>query len=280
MHPTVLAILLLLRSDAAQDDLASKTLEKLNSYRQAAGLKAVVLDADLSKACLAHAQYITKHLNPAKAKEFNPHVEDPRLAAYTKEGQKAAKNSLISAYFGKPNPLGAGDSFMAGLFHRVPLLHPDLERVGFAHVQTKANWGVIVLDSKSGRRTRSAEAAPPVNYPVDQQANVPLAFSQNEIPNPIPPEGRGQRAGFPITVTFPESAKVTQATAVLKDGSGREVAGWLSSPEKPAFKPHFQNNTICLIPKAQLRPKTTYQVAVTAQVNGKAWQRTWRFTTK
>jgi hypothetical protein len=280
MYATVLPIVLLLAGDTGADDLARKALEKINAYRQAAGLKPVVLDPKLSKGCLAHARYIVKHFDPAKAASFNPHVEDPHLEGYTEEGKKTARQAEIQAYFGKRDPAAAVDSFMTGLFHRIGMIRPDLERVGFAHVHSKGNWGIVVLNAKGGRNPRSANAGKVVVYPADQQTNVPRAFSEKEIPNPIPAEGRGQSAGFPITITFPEKVKVTRATAVLKEADGKVVPVWFSSPEKPASRPELQFNTVCLIAKAQLQPKTKYQVTVTARVDGKPWSRTWTFTTK
>ena len=44
-------------------------------------------------------------------------------------------------------------------------------------------------------------------YPVDGQAEVPLAFPANEVPDPIP-QAKGRAAGYPITVTFPARSRI------------------------------------------------------------------------
>jgi hypothetical protein len=135
----------------------------------------------------------------------------------------------------------------------------------------------VVLDDQGGRE-RKGKGHKPVVFPGEKAEDVPREFAGNEMPDPLPAEGRGKKAGFPITVTFAENVRVTKASATLKE-KNKTIDGWLSSPEKPAYTRAFQRNTICLIPKAPLRPKTTYQVTATATVNGVKWTRTWSFTT-
>jgi len=118
--------------------------------------------------------------------------------------------------------------------------------------------------------------APVVLYPADGQKDVPLAFSP-EIPDPIP-ESADKRAGYPVTAIFSEGALVKDVKASLKDADGREVAVWLSTPEKPAAA-DYQRNTVGLIAQEPLKPATTSTVAIAARVTGKPWLRTWSFTT-
>jgi hypothetical protein len=274
-----LPLLVALCAPAADaDDVAAKTVEKLNAYRTAAGLKPVVLDPKLTAGCLAHAQYLAKNVNPRK-NPANPHEEKKDLPGYSEEGEKTAMRAAVNFSFGKALGPESIDEFMSCFFHRISLIRPDLVRVGQARVifgAEKDCWNV--LDAKGGREPGEASKET-VCYPGDKQMNVPLMFAMNEAPNPIPAEGRKNRAGFPITVTFPEDAKVEGGELVLRDSAGKDVSGWFSSPEKPAFRPEYQYNTLALIPKVALRAKTTYTATVTAKVDGKDWTRTWTFTT-
>jgi hypothetical protein len=69
-------------------------------------------------------------------------------------------------------------------------------------------------------------------------------------------------------------------TATLQDGAKKELAVWLSTPDKPAGgHGQFQRVTICLIAQAPLKPNTTYTVNVKAMVNKKEWSESWSFTT-
>ena len=67
-------------------------------------------------------------------------------------------------------------------------------------------------------------------YPAPDQTGVPLHFPiGGEEPNPIP-ESRTGKAGYPITVFFPEDQPLQSASAILTDGTSREVAVWFSAP--------------------------------------------------
>lgn len=171
-------------------------------------------------------------------------------------------------------PLAAIDGWMASLFHRVPILDPSLKQVGLGYAKG-GKWGwVCLLDVISGRggggKTRG-----PVLYPVAKQADVPLRFG-GEIPNPIPDDGDKQ-AGYPITVTFGDGVRVKDVVATLKEGN-RPIEVWLSTPEKPADA-RYQRNTICLIAKDPLKPRTAYTVTVQANAGGKPFAQTWTFST-
>ena len=112
-----------------------------------------------------------------------------------------------------------------------------------------------------------------------KQKDVPIAFPGNEIPDPIP-ESKQIAAGYPITLTFPITAKIKNASGTLKL-DGKSLPIWFSSPEKPANPqyPYYQGSTINIIAHDVLKPKSTYEVEVSATVNGKAWSKRWTFTT-
>jgi hypothetical protein len=279
MYTAALSVLLTLACAQARDDAAARTVARINAHRKAAGLQPVELDAKLSKGCVAHAKYLARYFDPTKASNFNPHVEDPQKAGYTKEGEAAGQSSVIHFRLGDADPVDSVNELMGGFFHRMSMIRPDLKRVGFGMVKYQGRRCWIVIDTKSDVQGRGEGFRQPVLYPSDNQKDVPPAFTQNETPNPIPIEGRKMKPGFPITVMFPIGAKVEDAKAVLKDAAGKEVASWVSTPEKPAIRPEFQYNAVCLIPKNRLRAGSTYKVTATAQVDGKEWKQTWSFQT-
>jgi hypothetical protein len=278
MH--VAFLLFALYAPAAETDGdAAQAVARLNTVRAAAGLKPVTLDANLSAGCLSHAKYLAKNVHPLKGAPANPHDESKDLAGYTKEGEQAGHMAEIS-YSRGSNAFGAEviDEFLNCFYHRIAFIRPDLARFGFAQVRfgDKECW--MVLNARSGREP-GEDSSQTIAYPADKQKNIPLLFTEHESPDPIPPEGKNNRAGFPITVTFPDTAKVEGADLILRDSKGKDVEGWFSSPEKPAGKRELQYNTVALIPKAPLRVRTTYTATVTATVDGKEWRKTWVFTT-
>jgi uncharacterized protein YkwD len=253
------------------NELIAKALERFNFFRKTAGVNPVTLDPVLYKGCDAHAKYLIRNIDHPTIAGWRGDQELPDLPGYTPEGREAATTAYVQ--FDRTDPLGPLDLFMALLYFRLHVLDTDLQRIGLAIAKHETKGWVCVLDVLRGRGSNKV-----ICYPIPNQKDVPLEFT-GEVPDPIP-EAKGKPAGFPITVTFPRGQSVKQVSAVLKEeSSGKEVEHWLSTPEKPASLPQAQQNTICLIAKRPLVSGTTYLVAIKAQVHGKGWEKTWRFTT-
>jgi len=261
----------------AAGSLAPQALAYVNQFRQHAGLPAVVLDADLSRACRKHVNYLVQNYDHPKVKGLGAHEEDDALPGFSEEGRRAGKASVITQGFNYP--LSSIDSWMATLYHRLPLLDPRLVRIGASSAHGPRMGWVSVLDASTGKSPGNFQK--PVIYPVDGQRDVPLAFpAGGEVPDPIPDDKDG-RAGYPITVTFPSGKKLVNAAGSVQDGQGRNVPVWFSSPEKPA-NPNFvrhQANTICMIAQDPLQANTVYRVRVQVNVDGQPWEKAWSFTT-
>ncbi len=264
---TALLLILLAQTDAE----TARVIERLNLHRKNAGLELVAPDPWLSKGCAAHAEYLVKNVDQPSAQGLGLHQEDPKLPGYTKEGERAGKAAVI--FLGRDGP-DAIEGWMGSLLHRIPLLQSRLRKVGYGAAAGGPAQTTCVLDATNG--LGAGKDVPVVLYPAPDQKDVPLAFSP-EIPDPLP-ESADKKAGYPITAIFAEGALVKDVKAVLKDASGQEVAVWLSTPEKPAAA-DYQRNTVGLIPKGPLKPATTYTATLSARVTGKAWTRTWTFTT-
>jgi uncharacterized protein YkwD len=266
-----------------EDDADSKSiwalqaLDKLNAIRKLAGLTPVALDPQLSRHCLAHAHYLAMNQGHPATAGLGAHDEDLSLPGATEEGRKAGKASNIA--IGDYVPLHGIDSWMATLYHRVPMLEPNLRTVGWACVRSGKHGWVTVLNVHAGRER--GDRPHPVFYPAPDQSGVPLHFPIfGEEPNPIPADKTG-RAGYPITAFFPHMMPLLSASAILTDSAGKEVPVWFSSAEEPANAKFVKNqgNTVCLIPKEPLRPKATYQVLLRGRRGEDGWQKSWQFTT-
>jgi uncharacterized protein YkwD len=255
---------------ADREALAKAVLEQVNGHRKLAGLAPVALDAGLTKGCRAHADYLVRNAGDPSTEGLGGHDEDPKLPGYSEEGRRAGKASDIAF---DVEPLGAVPDWMATFFHRVPLLDPELRRVGFGAAKGEKNGWVVVLDVSSGRGSSTV-----VVCPADGQKDVPLAYHAGERPDPVP-QSKDRKAGYPVTVMFPRGAVVKDVTARLVDDRGREVAAWVSTPEQTVDR-DLQRNQVCLIAKQPLQPGTGYTVTVTAQVDGVEWKQTWKFTTR
>ena len=252
---------------------AGQMVKRLNDVRAIAGLAPVTLDADLSLGCRNHARYLALNPRHPATQGLGAHKEDAKLPGATPQGAKAGMAADIA--LGDIEPLHALDGWMATLYHRIPLLDPHLQRIGFGCARGEMLGWITVLDVKSGKA--EGKLSSPILYPVDGQKGVPLAFPPREIPNPLP-EDAGIRAGYPITATFDWKAPLLMAAGSLEDERGQVVPCWFSSQESPANPKHGQS-TACLIPKTPLAPNTSYRVAMSGTWKGALWKKKWQFTT-
>jgi uncharacterized protein YkwD len=129
-------------------DLDERLLARVNSLRKAAGLSTVRLDSELSGGCQAHARYLALNAKHASGQGMAVHREDDTLAGATPEGARAAKGAVIAVVL---DPVTCVDGWMSTLYHRIPMLAPNLERIGFGHARVGARKWACVLDTVNGR---------------------------------------------------------------------------------------------------------------------------------
>jgi len=231
----------------------------------------VTLDAKLSKGCMEHASYMRLNKDSDAIVGLNAHQQRPNLRGASADG--AACGKAADLFFGVSNLEVAVDGWMAGLYHRRPILSPTLARigVGYSKLPDGSYMAALMFVDENGV---DVSAKWPVAYPADNQAGVPLEFG-GEVPNPVP---GGARAGYPITLQFPPYDKLTGVHARLVDERGKDVAFFLSDPEHPATS-FGQYGVVCLIPKLPLHPESRYEVRVDATWKGKAGTWRWSLTT-
>jgi uncharacterized protein YkwD len=252
--------------------MVQRALDRLNEIRKWAGLKPVRLDDEGSKACAAHAAYLARHLDRTP----NLRVDDERddLPGYTPEGRAIARHSGIRLG-GGAGPRDAIDWILASVLNRHLALNPATQTVSLgAAQQSPRGWIWVVGLSPNWRRDPAHLAT---HYPGKDQKDVPLYFGR-EVSELVPGQPKDHVAGFAITANFFPRSMVRRVSARLSGPEGKEVACWLSSPEKPL--PGTGNYAqILLVPKQALLPATTYTARFSAVVDGRPWSETWRFTT-
>lgn len=129
-------------------DLDERLLARVNALRKAAGLSTVRLDAELSRGCQAHARYLSLNARHASGQGMAVHREDDTLPGAAPEGARAAKGAVIAVVL---DPVTCVDGWMSTLYHRIPMLAPNLERIGFGHARVGARKWACVLDTVNGR---------------------------------------------------------------------------------------------------------------------------------
>jgi hypothetical protein len=269
----IAAIATLLAARAAYADAPdAQVLERVNAFRKAAGLGAVSLDADLSKGCMEHAEYMKKNKGTQAMEGLNAHTQRADLPGASAAG--AACGKAADLFPGVSDLAGAVDGWMAGIYHRRPMMDPALTKVGFGYAKLDdGSYMAALMFAKS----KSSASGWPVAYPASAQKDVPLEYGA-EIPNPIPNNGRG---GYAVTLQFPAFDKVTGVKVTLTagpDGKSIAVPFHLSDPEHPATS-FGQYGVVSIIPKQALDPSTKYTVKISATWKGKPQTWTWSFTT-
>jgi hypothetical protein len=236
----------------------------------------VTLDDGLSDGTRKHASYLAK--NPEQMKAWpDAHEEWPDRPEFTVEGSLAGLRSVIVP--GSRSPESALNAWLGTFYHRLPLIHPGLVRIGWA-----LSDGIAVLDC--GSLARPLPGPWHVVWPYDGMTDVPTHFSAPELPNPVP--GADQFTfGYPVTLqigAYLGQGEPRTITIELreKDGNGPVVACHLSTPSAPSNPDCAPTDAWCLIPKAPLKPSTVY--AVSAKWSTAKWSSdrkiAWSFKTR
>jgi hypothetical protein len=253
-----------------------KVLARLHPIRRAtlephANLffRPLTFDPELNEGCRAHARYLALHPDQA-ALWPDAHEERADREGFSARGARAGLNAVIAP--GTERAEDAIDSWMATFYHRLPLLDPGLQRIG---------WGlegrVAVLDA--GSMVAPAERVFSIAWPHDGMRNVPLSF-QPELPNPV--EGEDQsKWGYPFTLQLYHQPAQPALRLRMHAGANERadvVPCHVSTPDAPTNPLLAPAGTWCLIPKQKLSSHATYTVVGEGFADGS--RATWTFTTR
>ncbi len=247
-----------------------RVLRLLDQYRQIAGMPPVVVDPTLSKGCMEHAEYMRLNANSDAMVGLNAHKQRPELPGATAAGAACGRAADL---FPGVSDLGlAVDGWMAGIYHRRPMLSPQLLKIGVGYA---ANGdGTMMAALMFVDADAPVTTGWPVAYPANAQTEIPIEYG-NEVPDPVP---TGFRGGYPITLEFPPFDPVVGVHATLTDAAGKDVPIFLSDPEHPATS-FGQYGMVSVIAQTPLLPESTYKVKIDATWKGKAGTWAWSFTT-
>lgn len=263
--------------DAALRGHALTALEEVNRVRAAAGLTAVALDDRLSQSAASHAYYWLFNNASATVANLGIHREVlglPGFIGVLPLDRDRAYGYVRSGSVGEDithrgEPRAAVDDWVNSVFHRFPILRPDLAAIGYGD----ASIGPIAMeDMEFAFIEPDGPHHVPVLYPASRQQSVPTTFVDNELPDPVPP-GAPRSTGYPVTVNFDTFARVTMDRFSVAGPDGVELPGYLGAPTPASEK------TAWILPQAPFRAHTTYTAHYVGTVDGSPFDRTWTFTT-
>lgn len=247
----------------------------LNNFRQSLGLGLLAYSAPLTLASKNHANYLV--LN-----HVFQHSEDPGKPGFTgvSDTDRAnfagyATNYFVSAGGSSANTMaGAIQVLINSIYHRDTLINQswtDQGMTGFCDGVCDSPVAEVYLNV--GQKTANGQTNASdfvMMYPMDKQTNINLTMG-NENPNPFPDISSGIMYGI---VGYPVSfAIAANQLLVLKDFTMTEVG---SSVPLSAYVYTATNDPKKLIPsneawltaKSQLKPSTTYNMALHGSING------------
>jgi len=250
-----------------------QALDRLNYYRSLAGSSLLQLHLALVMSAQNHANYYLRNIDDSSAWPYGYHTEAVGKPGYT--GQWPGDRAVAAGYpwtagweamsFDDDPSLGV-DQLIATVFHRVGMLDPYMEYMGYGHGRSTMAR-VDVMDF--GHGTTDTNRKQVVVFPAPGQTNVPL-YGAGESPSPVPPGTLFM--GYPITIQPINSVPLTVTLAELRDSNGALVS----------VHPNPSNcGTSCyaLIPVNPLQKTTTYTVHVVGTLDGDPFDKSWTFTT-
>lgn len=125
---------------------------------------------------------------------------------------------------------------------------------------------------------------PYVKYPYAGEPDAPWCFSNgqgaqeaywNDAELPFL-----KRAGVPVMLRFFAEGKLSDVTARLDDGAGKEMSCrvYISGDKRVALPQHLP--TVLVIPEKQLERGGTYSITLKCTFDGEAVEKSWRFSTR
>lgn len=248
-------------------------IDAANTPRAALNLPPLREDPALDEAAQAHAYYYLFNASQTQVSGTGIISEDPSLPAFT--GSRSIDRDRHFGYTGARGvelashlltPGGAVGGFVDSVFHRLPLLDREVDAAGFGGARV-GPIAISVLDVGAG----PAATGDAIVYPADGQTDVPAAFVDNEVPDPLP-QGSLTPAGYPITVAVGGAQQLKVSSGRLLDADGREVATYVLTPDQ------LGPSQWAMVPKQPLEAGDKYTVELTGTVDGHDLSKRWSFT--
>jgi hypothetical protein len=250
-------------------------LERMNAYRQLAGVAPLALHPALERAAVNHATYYMLNASDPALRGLGLHEETPGRPGYTgADMEDRIKNAGYTGTWNESmallgDPVGAVDAFMATVNHRLPILDPMYTDTGYGG----GHEGRTVVDVFTYGGPFSHPPAPQwVAWPPDGYTGAPTTYDGNEAPTAFP--DAGYPVGGAITLKYTGAGTLALGEAHVTDPAGRDL------PVITRVSYNFiTRNTAVVATQQPLAPNTRYSVRLSGTIDGQPWNRAWSFTT-
>jgi uncharacterized protein YkwD len=281
-------------------------LARINYYRAMAGLDPVAKNSKMSDGDVKHARYMVKNYVGRTDLGLDMHMESKNNQWYTAEGFIAGRTSDVIPPGGiELTDKQAIDLWVAGPFHRLPILNPSLKEAGFGSYSEDGESAIALQlreptsleDSTAFKPAPRSYILPPdrsreenessgsitrvVEFPPANATVTLAAFDAGEWPNPLAScPGYKPPTGIPITLQLGGSVspKVQSATLTTNgrplESCSFDASNYRGDDEVQTVTGRgvLQNyGAIVLIPRARLHSGASYEVSIVADDKPYRW---------
>lgn len=249
---------------------SSGWLDRLNLWRQTAGLPNLVENTTYSAGDAAHSLYMVKN-------DLVTHYETPGVPYYTVAGDTAAQNSNIEVNSSTSfTDQQAIDWWMGAPFHAMAMMDPRLQQTGFgSYREVKSGWDAgFSLDVVRGNTFTGGQF--PVYWPGRNVTEPLTSYSGNEFPDPLQAcPGYTAPTGLPVFIELGGNVSTTAGPVHSFTGNGVPLAHCVIDSNNASVGSYLkERGGVIVVPQQRLQTGVTYTVALT--VNGLPY--TWSFT--
>lgn len=254
---------------AAASTAAATAVDMLllqNQLRSAIGAPTIPADPRVVIAAQNHANYnaanrVIGHFETAGLPYYTGYAPRDRVLA---AGLAASFVSEVAT--GGADPLAGVRQLWDAPYHRLGLMHPNAYTTGWGHSDLAGSATVadILYDF-------SLRPVAFVRSPASGQTNIPISWSGNESPNPLP-AGTSGPVGYPIMVVYSAAQTVDMRAAEVVAPDGTRLPIYYAPQQ-------FERDYQVIVPQKPLAPNTTYHVRFDINVNGVEVTNQWDFST-
>lgn len=267
----------------------SQACQEVNHYRALAGLGPVRDNVRIERATEGHAHfYITNLRLYYGPYGLSAHRQHPDGRNFTAE--RFWKRMERQGYMGHPigeiiafeqTPIAAVSHWMETLYHRLPILHPYANEIGYAHeAHTETYDRINVLNLGATRAPDKEDGLEGIIvWPIPGAVNVEISWDGVEMPQPPAPPN-GYPSGPVITANVLSIRTVEFEKPRLRDldiGEDLDITV-VTEKNDPVMK--NEPNVIGIYSNDPLEPGTRYEVTVSwVNHGGETKKFAWTFTT-
>ena len=264
-------------------------LVRINMYRAMAQLPPLSNDPKMSEGSQNHAIYLAKNLaDRVRDGTVNPsdmHTEAMERPGFSTIGRSAAPHCEVDFEIGDNQSQDQMiDNWIEGPLHRMLLLNPALERIGYGYYCEKSVCvqTINVVDGLA-KKGLDADRQVAIEFPP-ANSTMSLYDLPHEMPDPLTAcPGYSYPVGLPITfqIGFYVGAKLNAFSIVNNDDPGTrplEACGYDAFSYRNEKRDQMGRVTgglkafsgVVVIPKRPLEPGT-YRASITVNSNQYSW---------